>query len=492
MTAAQSVDTPRVGRTLAAACLAIVLNGLPGFARAESPDPNAAALIEQGRYLAVAGDCAACHTKPGGGEPLAGGYGIVSPLGTIVATNITPSKTSGIGAYTEAQFARALREGVRADGGHLYPAMPYTSYSGMTDADVHALYTYLMRGVAPVDKMAPQTKLPFPFNLRVAMVGWNLLFLDDRRFLQDTTKSLEWNRGAYLTNVLEHCDACHTPRNLLMAESGGEAFAGSPLGSWYAPNITSDRVSGIGGWSNAELVQYLKTGAVRGKGQAAGGMAEAVQNSLQFLTQDDLAAIATYLKSAPPIHNPAETQPRYGWGSPAAFEAVLRGKAKQTSGGQLEGGALLFSGYCASCHQPTGGGTPYQSYPSLFHNSATGSGNADNMVAAILFGVDRTVGGTHVLMPRFDQLSYVQALSDVQIASISSYVAQQFGNPSLRVTAAEVATIRAGGRVPPLAAVSAYAVPVLVTVAAIIIALIILLMIQRRRNSFVTPKPYSK
>jgi mono/diheme cytochrome c family protein len=482
----------RADRVLLAACLVISLCWWAGHARAQSADPGQAALIEQGHYLAIAGDCAACHTNPNSGKPFAGGYGIVSPLGTIVATNITPSKTAGIGAYTEAQFARALRQGVRADGGHLYPAMPYTSYAGMTDADVRALYSYFMNGVAPVDEVPPLSKLPFPFNLRLTMVAWNLLFLDDRHFSPDATKSPEWNRGAYLTTVLEHCDACHTPRNLLMAETDSKAFAGASLGSWYAPNITSDPISGIGGWSNAELVQYFRTGTAPGKAQAGGGMAEAVENSLQFLTPDDLAAIALYVKAIPPIRNSAETQPAYAQGNPADFEATLRGTAKQTSSSPIAGGAALFSGYCASCHQPTGRGTPNQSYPALFHNSATGGANADDMVSAILFGVDRMVGEQHVLMPRFDQLSFVQPLSDEQIATITSYVAQQFGNPSLRVTAADVATMRAGGPVPPLAAVSTYAVPALIIVAVVIVALIGLLLVQRRRHRPATPETYPK
>jgi mono/diheme cytochrome c family protein len=456
-------------------------------AYAQTGSPDQEGLIERGRYVAVAGDCAGCHTKPDGGKPFAGGYGIASPLGTIVATNITPSKTAGIGTYTETQFAGALRRGVRADGGHLYPAMPYTSYAAMTDADVHALYAYFMHGVAPVDEAPPQTMLPFPFDLRLAMVAWNLLFLDDRRFVPDTTRSPEWNRGAYLTGVLEHCGACHTPRNLLMAEINGKAFAGAPLGSWYAPNITSDPVSGVGGWSNAELVQYLRTGVVHGKGQAAGGMAEAVQNSLQFLTPDDLAAIAVYVKTIPPIRTPTETQPAYAYGGPADFEAALRGEAKQTSGGPIEGGAALFSGYCASCHQPAGGGTPDQSYPALFHNTATGGFNANNMISAILFGVDRTVGEQHVLMPRFDQLSFVQVLSDAQIASIGSYVARQFGNPGLMVTAADVAMVRAGGPVSPLVMVATYAVPGLAGATGIVVALIVLLLVRRRRHLPVTP-----
>jgi mono/diheme cytochrome c family protein len=439
-------------------------------------------LIEQGHYLAVTGDCTGCHTKPGGGKPFAGGYDIPSPMGTIVATNITPSKSAGIGGYTEAQFARAVRQGIRADGTHLYPAMPYTSYSRITDADLHALYTYFIHGVAPVDETPPQTRLAFPFNIRPLMIGWNLMFLGDRRFVPDPSKSVEWNRGAYLTEVMEHCSACHTPRDLLMAEIDSKAYAGGPVGSWYAPNITSDAVSGVGGWSNSELVQYLKTGVAPGKGQAGGGMAEAVQDSLQFLTQDDLSAIASYLKTIPPIRNPGETQPAYTYGRPASFEPDLRGRAKQTSDSPISGGAALFSGYCASCHQPTGGGTPNQSYPALFNNTATGGMNVNNMVSAILFGVDRRVGEHHAFMPRFDEISFVQSLSDEQIAEISTYVTQQFGNPHLHVTTADVATIRAGGPTSPLALVAKYAVPALAVVAATMIGLLALLLIRRRHS----------
>jgi fructose 5-dehydrogenase cytochrome subunit len=482
MASTQAMKRGRYGRMLSTVSLTLVLCGLQSLALAQTTNPDQTALLEQGRYLAIAGDCAACHTKPGGGEPFAGGYDIMSPFGAIVATNITPSKVAGIGGYTEAQFASALRQGIRADGAHLYPAMPYTSYSRMTDADVHALYAFFMNGVAPVDETPPQTKLPFPFNVRLLMIGWNMLFLDDRRFTPDASKSADWNRGAYLTDVMEHCNACHTPRNLLMAESNDKAYAGGPVGTWYAPNITSDPVSGVGGWSNAEVIQYLKTGIAHGKGQAAGGMAEAVQNSLQFLTQDDLAAIAVYLKSVPPIRNPGETKPAYAHGQPANFEPELRGKAKQTSGSPIVSSEALFSGYCASCHQPTGGGTPNQSYPALFHNTATGGINADNMVSAILFGVDRMVGDRHAFMPRFDDSSFVQSLSDEQIAKISTFVAQEFGNPRLNVTAADVATIRAGGPTSPLALVSTYAVPALVVVAVAIIALVALLLIRRQRH----------
>jgi mono/diheme cytochrome c family protein len=256
---------------------------------------------EQGRRLAVAGDCMACHTVPDSDKPFAGGYAINSPFGAIFSTNITPSKQAGIGLYTEQEFAEAVRKGIRRDGGHLYPAMPYTSYVHMTDSDVSALYAYFMHSVEPVDVPAPKTALAFPFNLRFSMIGWNLLFLDNPTTLRAPLATPQIQRGEYLTNTLEHCGACHTPRNPLMAEITSKALSGGMVGPWFAPNITSDPISGIGGWTDAELIGYLRTGHATGKAQAGGGMAEAVQNSLQFLPDGDLAAIVAYLKSTAPV-----------------------------------------------------------------------------------------------------------------------------------------------------------------------------------------------
>ena len=417
----------------------IVVTVLASVGRAQSfPAPQ----VERGRYLAIAADCAACHTDPAGGRDFAGGYAFPSPLGRIYSTNITPSKADGIGGYTEAQFARALRDGLRADGGHLYPAMPYTAYAKLSDEDVAALYAYFMQGVAPVDARAPATHLPFPFNLRWSMAVWNALFLDHARFRADPARSAEWNRGAYLAEALAHCSDCHTPRNVLMAQDQGRAYAGGPVGPWYAPNITSDPVSGIGGWSHAELVAYLKTGAVHPKNQAAGGMAEAVTDSLQFLSDQDLSALATYVQTIAPIRDPAAARPDYAWGGPARFENVIRG-ASDPAGGD---GAALYSRYCASCHQPSGAGTPDQAYPSLFHNTATGALRPDNLVAAIVFGVRRDAGGREVEMPSFGPGSYVQPLTDDQVAAVANYTLSAFGNPEARVSAHEVAITRAGGQ----------------------------------------------
>jgi len=268
-------------------------------------DPAQAQLISRGRYLATAADCAACHTMQHG-KTFAGGLPISSPVGTIFASNITPSVTAGIGAYTEEQFAAALRKGIRADGANLYPAMPYTSYAAMKDSDVHALYTYFMHGVAPVDRATPKTELPFPMNLRASMMAWNLLFLNAKPYSDDPAQSAEWNRGKYLVIGAAHCSACHTPRGVLMQEESGQTLAGGQVGPWYAPNITPDRESGIGSWSKTDLVVYLRTGRLRGEAQAAGSMGEAVEHSFQYLSDSDLNAMAIYVQSIPAVRQNAD------------------------------------------------------------------------------------------------------------------------------------------------------------------------------------------
>jgi len=339
----------------------LLLVAVAGAASAAEPASSQADLVARGRYLATAADCVACHTAPGG-RPMAGGLPIDSPFGKIFSSNITPSRTHGIGNYSEAEFARAVREGVNARGAHLYPAMPYTAYAGVADGDIQALYAYFMHGVAPVDTAPPATQLAFPFSQRWLMFGWNLLFLDRQRFEASADKSPQWNRGKYLVNTVGHCGACHSPRNVLMAEKQGLALSGGQVGPWRAPNITSDPISGVGGWSVQELAQYLRTGAVAGKGQAAGGMAEAIQDSLQHLSAEDLTAIAVYLKDSPPVRNAADTQAAFSFGGHATgYEAGLRavntGIGYQQPGlgyAQLTTGAQLYSANCASCHQTTG------------------------------------------------------------------------------------------------------------------------------------------
>jgi mono/diheme cytochrome c family protein len=454
------------------ACIGLVAS--QGGALAQGTAGDAAHPISQGQYLATAADCAACHTAQNG-KPFAGGYAIASPLGVIVSSNITPSKTAGIGNYSQADFARAVRDGVRPDGTHLYPAMPYTSYAGLSDQDVAALYAYFMQQVPAVDTTPQKTALPFPFSIRASMVLWNLLFLDHKPFTLDAAKTAEVNRGAYLVDNLEHCAACHTPRNILMASEGGKDLSGGSLGSWYAPNITSDPVSGIGRWSEDELVQYLRTGSVPGKAQAAGPMAEAVSNSLQYLTGSDLHAVAAYLKQSAPISTGSTS--RTSFGAPVDAEAAVRGlPVQETSGAQI------YSGTCASCHGDNGAGNARHDYPSLFHNTATGAQQPANLISTIVFGVQRISGGQETLMPSFGPGSTVNALSDQEIADVSNYVLQHFGDASVTVTAQDVQTVREGGAPSTLAQLGPLAAPGLAAIVVVVVLLVLALVWRSRRH----------
>jgi len=431
---------PRMLKTklcaLAVACLGLLSTA------SHAADSASTELVQRGQYLATAGDCVACHTAPGG-KPFAGGLEIVTPLGKIVSTNITPSTTHGIGGYTLAQFGDALRHGVRADGAHLYPAMPYTAYAKVTDDDLAALYAYFRQAVQPVDVTPAATALPFPFSIRQTMAVWNLLFLDTKPFSPDASQSAEWNRGAYLVNGLAHCSTCHTPRNMLIAEDTGKSLGGGQVGAWYAPNISSDASSGIGGWSANELVTYLRTGRAEGKAQAAGPMAEAIDHSLRHLSDADLQAIAIYLKATAAVRNSGDTQAAYIWGKPtAAFEEV-RGLALPADSNQWTG-AQLYDANCASCHQAQGGGVA-ESFngahlPSLWHNTALGHANPSNLVAAILQGVQRQPGGANVLMPAF-----ASTMSDTQVATLSNFLLKNYGNPSAQVTPELVRSLRSEG-----------------------------------------------
>lgn len=446
-------------------------------------------LIARGKYLAIAADCAACHTNPESKDLFAGGYAIHSPMGIIYSTNITPSTKFGIGNYSEAQFSKAVRDGIRADGDHLYPAMPYPSYAGLTDADINALYAYFMHGVKPVDVKPQQTALSFPFNLRFSMAGWNLLFLHNRPFKPEDDQDATWNRGKYLVDTVAHCSECHTPRNALMALQGGKAlYSGTLLGSWHAPNLTSDPVSGLGSWSDKDLAQYLQTGHVNGKAQAAGPMAEAVTNSLQYLHDDDIKAIITYLRTLPAVRDPSQTHHAASFGTDTNqangrldnTDTAVRGTQPIAKFFAADAsGQTIYDAACSSCHQPDGKGTHDGFYPSLSHNTTLGGDSPNNLVSAILFGVQRTVGDKSVLMPAFGPYSDVQALSDKQVATLSNYLFKQYGNPELSVTEEEVTTIRQGGPTPLIAKI---AEPASIAGGVVVVVLLILLAVWRLRR----------
>ncbi len=433
------------------------------------------ALVGRGKYLAIAGDCVACHSLPGA-KPFAGGLALPTPIGDIIATNITPSKTAGIGNYTEEQFSDALRKGIRADGKHLYPAMPYTSYAKVSDEDVKAMYAYFMNAVQPVDTPTKPTKLPFPFNIRFSMAAWNLLFLDNEPYAANTSQNAEWNRGAYLVQGLTHCSACHSPRNVMMAEVSSKELAGGEVGTWYAPNITSDVNSGVGGWSTEELVSYLKTGEALGKGQAAGPMAEAVDHSLQYLSDADLRAIAVYLKKVPAQRDAGDNQPVYALGKHSDDVASLRGVALPQKGDDMTG-AQIYDAYCATCHQAQGQGSFEGGLPSLFHNSSIGRSNTSNLTMVILEGVQRGADKLDIRMPGF-----AHELSDKQIATLANYLTTHYGNPNVKVTADQVKTQRAGGKQSHLAAIAQGAI-----VVGVLIVVVLIVWLMRRRRPVTVP-----
>jgi mono/diheme cytochrome c family protein len=438
----------------------------------ESDEP-----IKRGEYLAKAADCGACHTAPGG-KPFAGGLAIASPVGTIYSTNITPSVRFGIGRYSEQQFARAVRRGIRSDGANLYPAMPYTSYSIFTDADVQALYIYFLHGVAPVDAPSLPTELPFPMNIRASMMGWNLLFLNRSPFQPDSRQSEAWNRGKYLVEGAAHCSACHTPRGFLMQEHSNQAFAGGQVGPWYAPNITSDANSGIGSWSQMELVQYLRDGDARGKAQAAGSMGEAVEHSFRYLSDADLDAMATYVRTVRAIRDPGDQKSRFLFGKASSDLGVLRGKNGIRSDEGDPSGGDLFQGNCASCHSPLGQGSKDGYYPSLFSNSTLGAKNPNNLIAAILYGVDRTTSNGQAYMPGFAGGPHdLAALSDREIVLLSNYLLQRYGRPEIVVTAEQVAEVRRGG--PSSSLVSLARAGIGAAVVAVVLILIFLIVRTR-------------
>ncbi|MFD1216812.1 cytochrome c [Microbulbifer celer] len=400
-------------------------------AEAVNKELNKPGLIDRGRYLAIAGDCQACHTQPGG-TPFAGGRAMEIPLlGTLYTSNITPDLHQGIGGWSLEEFDRALREGIGRDGEHLYPAMPYASYARITDDDVRALYAYFLFGVKPVHQAPPENEIRWFLKPRWPLMIWNGLFLHQKPFEPDPEQSAAWNRGAYLVQGLAHCGECHTPRGVAFQEKaydetdGGYLAGGPILDGWEAYNITPDPVSGIGQWTADELRRYLKTGHVNGLAQAGGPMAEVIENSLSKMTDADIDAMVTYIRSVPPVGGKAKT-PRHGLGVPADGVITLRGNQFHEdigAGGEDKAdGARLYLGLCASCHGVDGMGSRDGYYPSLVHNSTIGALNDNNLRRAIYDGIRRTVDGHEKMMPGFGG-----QISTVEMKALVKYIREQFG-----------------------------------------------------------------
>ena len=412
---------------LFAAAIGIGAAVLPWRSIAPIARPDAsvfsAATIARGAELAALGNCAVCHTSAVGAVN-AGGRALETPFGIIHATNITPDVETGIGAWSYPAFERAMREGVHRDGRHLYPAFPYTHFARATDADLQALYAYLMTQ-APVRAVAPANELGFPFSLRPLLAGWNALFHRTDTLTPDPTRSEAWNRGAYLVEGLGHCSACHSPRNAFGAEKANAYLAGGVAEGWEAPPLTSLSSAPIP-WSEDDLYAYLRTGESRFHGVAAGPMAPIVKE-LASLPDRDIRAMAVYL---------------------ASFNAKIDLAAQQALATQLEAstratvasstGARLYQGACAVCHEV--GGLPlFGSRPSLSLNSNLHSGRPDNLIQVILHGIAK---------PSFSDLGYMPAfrdsMNDAQIAELVAYLRRQFapGKPAWTDVPSTIGRIR--------------------------------------------------
>ena len=395
-------------------------------ARAETSP--AADTVERGRYLAVAGDCGACHTGPGG-EEFAGGLAMPTPLGRIYSTNITPDPQTGIGAYSIEDFSRAVREGVAKDGHYLYPAMPFPAFAKIDDADIQSLYGYFQHGVAPIKKANRPSDIPFPLSFRFPLFFWDM-FVRRGPFQPDPSQDAQWNRGAYLVEGPGHCAICHSPRTLtlhtkaLTAHEGPDFLAGAVIDDWYAKSLRGDK-DGLGRWSEADIVTFLKTGSTD-RTAAFGDMAEVVQHSTQYLTEQDLTAIARYLKSLPA----SKEEPNI----PARSGAVSSARGDQSS----RAGAA-YEEFCVTCHRADGSGVT-QIFPALAGNEVVETTDVTSLVHVVVAGGRRPRTAdrpTAFAMPAF------KMLDDRDMAAIITYIRTSWGNTAGLVTADQVAKTRA-------------------------------------------------
>ena len=384
-----------------------------------------ASLVERGAYLARAADCEACHTTQDG-KPYAGGLPFKLPFGTLHSTNITPDKETGIGNYSDQDFLNAVHRGIRHDGARLYPAMPFASYTYMTDDDALAIKAYLF-SLPPVRAPAPENTLSFPFNRRWAMTFWSAVFNRDSRFAPDTSKSPEWNRGAYLSEALAHCGECHTPRNLAFALDNRRKFAGAVAAGWRAYNITSDKATGIGAWADDDLVSYLAIGHANGHGTASGPMGEAVDRSFNYMVGEDIRAVVAYLRTVPAITSPD---------LPATLAPPAPPSHKQGGGTQEARGKMVFEGACVSCHGWTGE-SPISPFATISGAWAVNDPTAINVAEVVIHGTKRHHPPGAISMPAFGN-----AYSDTEIAALANYVTARFGSKPSHLTAQDVAHLR--------------------------------------------------
>ena len=374
---------------------------------------HAQADVSRGKYLVAVGDCVVCHTAPDAKDrPYAGGYALHATFGTVFSTNITPDKQTGIGTWTSDQFYRAMHEGIAADGHHLYPAFPYVYFSKISRADSDAIYAYL-RTIKPIHAQPPADKLIFPTNIRLGMLFWNMLFFDSTPAQTNPSKSEQWNRGSQIVNGLGHCGGCHTPKNILFADKSNEAFQGEVVDGWYAPNLTSSPQSGLGKWTAADIVQYLKTGSNR-FGRVVGGMQDVVEKSTSVMSDDDLNAIAAYLKSLP-----------------AAPEGPIARPSLQA----MAAGETVFVERCAVCHSPK----KAHDYPPLAGNSTVLNSDPTTLVRVIFHGAQSIADSKDragFSMPGFP------VLSNEELADVATYIRNSWRNNAGSVSEKQARKIR--------------------------------------------------
>jgi mono/diheme cytochrome c family protein len=363
-------------------------------------------LIEQGATLAGIGNCAACHTSKGG-PAFAGGLAMETPFGKIYATNITPDPVTGIGSWSQAAFKRAMHEGVRRDGAHLFPAFPYTHFTIINDADLTALYAFLMTRVA-VNAPAKEATIPFPLNIRAFQAGWKLLYFKPGMQRTDAARSMDWNRGRYLAEGLAHCAACHTPRNKLGAEITDSSYTGASIKNWFAPALTSANKAPIP-WDEKEIYSYLRTGISVFHGNANGPMSEVVHDGLMRASDGDIHALAAYFVQR------ANVTPQVTANSSAALVSAMS-RANQVEGQYHDRGANLYLVACASCHSNSDG-IPVAVRPELGLNSAVWAADPSNLLQVILHGVGRSEGMQNISMPGF-----AQTMTDEDVARIAAYL----------------------------------------------------------------------
>jgi mono/diheme cytochrome c family protein len=373
--------------------------------------------VEKGRYLAVLGDCAACHTAPGL-PPFAGGVVLQTPFGNLVAPNITPDPETGVGRLSLQDFQSVMAKGIGKGGYHLYGAMPFTAYTKVTAQDNAAIWAYLQT-LEPVKNKVEPNQLPFPFNIRASLIGWNLLNFTQGEFKPDPAKSPDWNRGAYIVEGLGHCGTCHTPKNLIGGDKNSQFLEGATLQGWFAPNITADPHKGIGAWSEDEIVQYLKTGANRFD-IASGPMAELVEKSSQHWTDADLKAVAVYLKAG---RNGEAKAPSP---LPAGDKLMIAGQA-------------IFADRCMGCHLSNGAGVP-KLFPRLAEAPLVNAGDPTSLIRVVLAG--SRAGATEAVPTGPAMPSFAWNLGDQEIAAVLTYIRNSWGNAAAPVEAKDVATLR--------------------------------------------------